>query len=89
MDQQRSTNETWRPVVGFEGRYEVSDRGRVRSLFSSRGRRRLPKELVQTKLNNGYLQVHERENQEEAKCSSFSARRVLWILSRVADTSSK
>lgn len=24
--------ETWRPVVGFEGRYEVSDAGRVRSL---------------------------------------------------------
>jgi len=25
-------NETWKPVVGFEGRYEVSDLGRVRSL---------------------------------------------------------
>lgn len=25
-------NETWLPVVGFEGRYEVSDLGRVRSL---------------------------------------------------------
>jgi hypothetical protein len=24
--------ETWRPVVGYEGRYEVSDEGRVRSL---------------------------------------------------------
>jgi hypothetical protein len=24
--------ETWKPVVGFEGLYEVSDRGRVRSL---------------------------------------------------------
>jgi hypothetical protein len=24
--------ETWRPVVGYEGRYEVSDLGRVRSL---------------------------------------------------------
>jgi hypothetical protein len=24
--------EQWRPVVGFEGRYEVSDAGRVRSL---------------------------------------------------------
>ena len=27
-----SVLETWRPVVGFEGRYEVSDIGRVRSL---------------------------------------------------------
>ena len=26
------TNETWRPILGFEGLYEVSDRGRVRSL---------------------------------------------------------
>lgn len=26
------STETWRPVVGFEGRYEVSDLGRVRSL---------------------------------------------------------
>ena len=25
-------NETWRPVVGYEGSYEVSDHGRVRSL---------------------------------------------------------
>lgn len=28
-------NETWKPVIGFEGRYEVSDLGRVRSLDSS------------------------------------------------------
>lgn len=26
------TREEWRPVVGYEGRYEVSNRGRVRSL---------------------------------------------------------
>ncbi len=25
-------NETWKPIAGFEGRYEVSDLGRVRSL---------------------------------------------------------
>ncbi|MFL0172399.1 NUMOD4 motif-containing HNH endonuclease [Mycobacterium sp. SMC-13] len=27
-----ATHEEWRPVVGYEGRYEVSDQGRVRSL---------------------------------------------------------
>jgi hypothetical protein len=27
-----SASETWRAVVGYEGRYEVSDQGRVRSL---------------------------------------------------------
>lgn len=27
-----ATQEQWRPVVGFEGRYEISNHGRVRSL---------------------------------------------------------
>lgn len=31
--------EIWRPVVGFEGRYEVSNLGRVRRTFTSRGHR--------------------------------------------------
>ena len=26
------SREVWKPIVGFEGRYEVSDKGRVRSL---------------------------------------------------------
>ncbi len=30
--------ETWKPVVGFEGRYEVSDAGMVRSLKSASSR---------------------------------------------------
>lgn len=30
-------SENWRPVVGFEGRYEVSDLGRVRRLARGRG----------------------------------------------------
>lgn len=32
--------ETWRTVAGFDGRYEVSDRGRVRSLVRAGVRRR-------------------------------------------------
>lgn len=31
------TDEEWRPAVGFEGRYEVSDLGRVRSLLPTSG----------------------------------------------------
>lgn len=27
------STEEWRPVIGYEGRYDVSDRGRVRSLL--------------------------------------------------------
>lgn len=34
--------EEWRPVVGYEGRYEVSDRGRVRSLVGPHGPRKTP-----------------------------------------------
>lgn len=30
--------ETWRPVVGFEGRYEVSDLGRVKTLSNRQGK---------------------------------------------------
>lgn len=30
--QQNQSRESWRQVVGFEGRYEVSDRGRIRSI---------------------------------------------------------
>ena len=32
-----NTEETWRPVVGYEGLYVVSDRGRVRRCLTSRG----------------------------------------------------
>lgn len=42
--------ENWRPIPGFEGRYEVSDIGRVRSLVSQ-------KLLKPQKARNGYLLV--------------------------------
>jgi len=38
-----STEERWLPVVGYEGLYEVSDLGRVRSLRPPRGRPRVAK----------------------------------------------
>lgn len=55
-------SELWQPVQGYEGLYEVSDLGRVRSLERKAntwngGRKVSQKELKQTKLNNGYLQV--------------------------------
>lgn len=44
--------EEWRPVVGYEGNYEVSDWGRIRSIR----RRRVKGGLKKTRLNNrGYL----------------------------------
>lgn len=43
--------EIWRPVVGYEGLYEVSNTGKVRSLF------RYKKELKPQITRNGYLRV--------------------------------
>ena len=57
-------NEEWRPVVGYEGLYEVSSYGRVRSLdwfiVDSLGYKRLHKGKVLSpaKDKNGYLKVN-------------------------------
>ena len=52
--------EQWLPVAGYEGFYEVSDAGRVRSVdrLDSRGHRRRGKVLAQAKGNrHGHLAV--------------------------------
>lgn len=56
MDQ---STERWMPVVGYEGHYEVSDLGRVRSLqrLGIRGQRVRERYLVVTPNLNGYLRV--------------------------------
>ncbi len=43
-------SETWRDVPGYEGKYQVSDRGRLRN---ARGKLKKP-----TKNNHGYLRVN-------------------------------
>lgn len=50
QDCSRNVEESWRPVIGHEGRYEVSNLGRVRSLLTN-------KILKQSKNNSGYLVV--------------------------------
>lgn len=45
-------SEEWRPVVGFDGRYEVSSLGRVRSFW-----KRSPRILTPVVINHGYLRV--------------------------------
>lgn len=48
-------NELWRWIDGWEGRYEVSSLGNVRSHFTSRGtRRKSPKLLKPWLINTGY-----------------------------------
>jgi hypothetical protein len=55
--------ETWKPVVGFEGLYEVSDHGRVRSLDHSttgkdgRTRRYRGRELKPSRTGGNRLQL--------------------------------
>lgn len=59
----RPPKERWRPVVGYESEYEVSDHGQVRSLprtvpDARTGIRRLPGRLLsQIPMNNGYVAV--------------------------------
>jgi uncharacterized protein YerC len=48
--------EEWRTIAGYEGRYEVSSIGRVRSLQSRSGRRKTPL-MMRFKLTNGYQNV--------------------------------
>jgi hypothetical protein len=51
--------ERWRPVVGYEGLYEVSDTGRVRSLgrVDVLGRPRAPRLLTLQRDGEGYLKA--------------------------------
>ena len=54
-----SASEEWRPVVGYEGSYEVSDMGRVRSLdrTTDRGRKWKGRMMSPSALQNCYLVV--------------------------------
>lgn len=51
--------EQWLPVVGYEGRYEVSDLGRVKSLSrrDAQGRRRAERLLAPRRQPSGHLTV--------------------------------
>ena len=51
--------ENWKPVVGYEGLYEVSDQGRVRSVdrITRDGRRWKGRVLSTNKVSTGYLRA--------------------------------
>lgn len=66
MGNTSSNGETWRPVVGYEGSYEVSSLGRVRSVerlvpcknrWGQIGERRYKGRVVKPYPNRGYLYV--------------------------------
>ena len=56
-------SEKWLPVVGYEGLYEVSNKGNVRSLF------RYKKQLKPSKGSNGYLSVELFKNKQGKRIS--------------------
>lgn len=53
------THEIWKPVVGYEGTYEVSNEGRVRRVSAASGTRPgWVLKPIQQKSRGGYLSVH-------------------------------
>lgn len=59
--------ETWRPVPGYDGLYEVSDEGNVRSLHGQYGRPG-PRPLAQPVSVRGYQAVTMYRNGGQATC---------------------
>lgn len=58
QDNSRNVNECWRPIVGYEGWYEVSNLGNVRSFIDNHHKiRDTPLILKPFKLSKGYLGV--------------------------------
>ena len=64
----KPTQETWLPVVGYEGRYEVSDHGRVRGInrITRTGRKQPDLMLVLDVGPRGHLRAHLRSASGDA-----------------------
>ena len=58
--------EEWRPICGYEGLYEVSNLGRVKSLGNDKTRKE--KILSQVKMKKGYLMVNLYKNGKMKTC---------------------
>lgn len=65
--------EIWKPVIGFEGFYEVSDMGRVRSVDrvierKGKGKAKFTQQIIKPFESNGYLMVTLRKNGVKKNC---------------------
>jgi hypothetical protein len=69
---QENATEEWRPVVGFEGLYEVSNLGRIKR--SSASYRKKPGDLVKTPFDGKYLRCN---LWRDGKCRSVLLHRVV------------
>ena len=63
--------EVWKPIAGYEGIYEVSNLGRVRSLdrIKSNGARMMGRVLLQDCSNRGYMSVELNVDKKNKRCS--------------------
>lgn len=59
--------EEWKPVLGYEGFYEISNMGRVRALFCTTNFHKLNRILKPWLVKAGYLQVHLKRPGEKRK----------------------
>jgi len=62
MTHQNHAIEEWRPVVGFEGSYSVSNHGNVKSIDRKRGRKQIkgrPLHPFKERSGHYYIQLHE------------------------------
>lgn len=57
IDSPETAPEIWKAVPGFEGKYEVSNMGRVRSLTHARGPRKVPRPNKVWRDKDGYATV--------------------------------
>lgn len=65
-------SENWKPVVGYEGLYEVSNKGRVKSLHYYGGNRQIV--MSQSKRPDGYMHIGLSKN---GKCKHFVVHRLV------------
>lgn len=57
-------SEEWLPVVGYEGLYEVSNMGRVKSLGNNKSRK---EKILKQQIRNGYLSVELSKKHQKTK----------------------
>ena len=67
--------EIWKDIIGYEGRYQVSNLGRVKSLnYNNTNKEKI---LKPKKENNGYLRVNLSKN---GKAKMYSVHRLVAIV---------
>ena len=64
--------EEWRNIKGYEGRYQISSFGRVKSLIDNKGKYR--EKILKQRIDKGYLKAHLTKN---GKQKTYSVHRLV------------